>query len=117
MFRTGKDGKRIETPAPESTTKLSKRVDAYLYLGPQELLLKEPRPAEVFLNKDYMAELKRRAALMGPGPITDQADPDQVSDRDYDPFLYGHAKEKMMMMMEGPGIQPAPLPTHPDDPK
>jgi len=29
----------------------SKMVDAYLYLGPPDLWLVEPRPAEMFLNK------------------------------------------------------------------
>jgi hypothetical protein len=66
----------------------SKMVDAYLYLGPRDLLLKEPRPAEIFLNTEYMAEMHRRAAIMGEGPITDQANPKKVSDRDYNPFFY-----------------------------
>jgi hypothetical protein len=62
-------------------------VDAYLYLGPSDLLLVEPGPAEIFLNKDYMKELKRRAALMGGGPWADQENPDNISDRDSNPFL------------------------------
>jgi hypothetical protein len=36
----------------------SKMVDAYLYLGPGDLMLVEPRSAEVFSNKEYMAELR-----------------------------------------------------------
>jgi hypothetical protein len=35
-----------------------------------------------------MAEMHRRAAIMGEGPITDQANPKKVSDRDYNPFFY-----------------------------
>ena len=62
-------------------------VDPYLYLGPSNLLLVEPGPAEIFLNKDYMKELKRRAALMGGGPWADQGNPDNISDRDSNPFL------------------------------
>src|SRR5437667_7898461 len=35
-------------------TYFSEMVDPYLYLGPTSLLLVEPGPAEIFLNKDYM---------------------------------------------------------------
>jgi len=111
LFRVGKDGKRTETPVDSGGVPLSKMVDAYLYLGPRDLMLKEPRPAEIFLDKDYMAEMKRRAAIMGPGPVTDQADPEKVSDRDYSPFFYDpNEMQKMMgsqkMMMLGPGPPP-----------
>ena len=90
LFTTGKDGKRVETRVnpDDVSTSFFKMVDAYLFLGPRDLLLHEPRPAEVFLDKDYMAEMKRRAAIMGPGPVTDQADPEKVSERDYSPFFY-----------------------------
>jgi hypothetical protein len=112
ISRTGQDGKRIESPAspPNTTPGFSKKVDAYLYLGRQELLLKEARPAEIFLNKDYMAEVQRRAAIMGPGPITDQAKPDNVSDRDYDPFLYDQVTK---MMAAAPRFQAAMMPPVP----
>ena len=66
----------------------SQMVDAYLYLGPPDLSLVEPRPAEMFLNKDYMAELRRRAAIIGDQFITAQTDPDQISDQHFSPFLY-----------------------------
>ncbi len=52
--------------------KLSSRVDGYLYLGPRDLLLNEPIPANVMLDKGYMAELQRRAAIMGGPPRGDQ---------------------------------------------
>ena len=42
-------------------------IDAYLYFGPTDLMLAEPRPAELFLNKEYMAELRRRTAIVGYG--------------------------------------------------
>jgi len=67
----------------------SEMVDAYLYLGPADLLLSEPRPAEIFLNKEYMAELRRRAEIIGDKFLTYQTDPDQVSDDQFSPFLYG----------------------------
>ncbi len=76
-----------EIPA-EATSKFSEMADAYLYLGPRDLLLNESTPAEIFLDKDYMAELQRRASTMGGDPITDQANPEKVSDRDSNPFFY-----------------------------
>jgi len=67
----------------------SEMVDAYLYLGPTDLLLSEPRPAEIFLNKEYMAELRRRTEIIGDKFLTYQTDPDQASDDQFSPFLYG----------------------------
>jgi len=98
LFKVGKDGKRTESPADSSDAPTSKMVDAYLYLGPRDLLLKEPRPAEVFLDKDYMGEMQRRAAIMGGGPIADQANPEKISDRDYSPFVYDPNEMQKMMM-------------------
>ncbi len=67
----------------------SKMVDAYLYLGPADLMLAEPRPAEIFLDKEYMAELRRRAEIIGDKFLTDQTDPGQISGDNFSPFLYG----------------------------
>jgi hypothetical protein len=86
----------VEAEAP-----FSEMVDAYLYLGPRDLLLNEPTPAEIFLDKDYMAELQRRAAIMGGGPITDEANPEKVSERDSNPFFY-HPDE-LQKLMPTPG--------------
>jgi hypothetical protein len=41
-------------------------VDAFLYLGPKDLALKEQLPAYVVLDADYMAEVRRRESL---GPV------------------------------------------------
>ena len=108
IFRIGKDGKRTETSIDSRGVSFSRMADAYLYLGPRDLLLKAPNPAEVFLDKDYMAEMKRRAAILGPDPVTDQADPEKISDRDYSPFFYDPNE---MQKMTGPpkmGFGPAP---------
>jgi hypothetical protein len=96
---TGKGVKTRESPINpvEVTKEFSRMVDAYLYLGPRDLLLKEPRPAEIFLNKDYMAEMQRRAALMGGDLVTDQANPEKVSDRNYNPFLYDPGEMKQIL--------------------
>lgn len=40
-------------------------IDAFLYLGPQEFRLKEPLPADIALDDDYMTELRRRESLLG----------------------------------------------------
>jgi hypothetical protein len=69
-------------------TYFSKMVDAYLYLGPSSLMLVEPRPAEMFSNKSYMEELRRRAAIIGDRFVTDQMNSDNLSDLNYSPFLF-----------------------------
>ena len=72
--------------ADVDNTYFSKTVDAFLYLGPSDLMLVEPRPAEIFSNKDYMAELRRRAAIMGNAAVYNQANPDKLSDQNFSPF-------------------------------
>jgi hypothetical protein len=47
--------------------------DALLYLGPQDLAIKEPFPAYIALDADYMAEVRRRESLLpGGGAATDK---------------------------------------------
>jgi hypothetical protein len=52
------------------------------------LLLNEPTPAHVVLDTEYMAELQRRTAMMGGGPIVDEVNPDKIAERDSNPFFY-----------------------------
>jgi hypothetical protein len=111
-------------PVPLQTkNKFSKMADAYLYLGPRDSLLKETHPAETFLNKEYMAELQRRAAIIGTGPITDQANPEKLSDRDYNPFVYDGMQQEMhffgpnMLLPGAPPITGVPETTTPSDPR
>jgi hypothetical protein len=40
-------------------------VDGYLYLGPRDCLLRQPIPAKIALDKEYLDELRRRAAVLG----------------------------------------------------
>jgi len=77
---TSGDQQRV---VPVVLKELSKRVDAYLYLGPRDLQLMEPRPAEISDDKDYMGELERRAKLSGEEPINREE-----GLKDYNPFLY-----------------------------
>ena len=46
-------------------TPMAKLVDAFLYLGPPELAVEEPMPADIALDNNYMKELHRRDALIG----------------------------------------------------
>lgn len=85
----------------EAEGKFSEMADAYLYLGPRDLLLNEPTPAGIFLDKDYMTELQRRAAIMGGGPITDEANPEKISDRDSNPFFYDPDELRKLMQPLG----------------
>ena len=68
-------------------TYFSKMVDAYLYLGPRDLMLVETRAAEIFSNKEYMTELRRRAAIISDETITGQTNPDGLSDSHFSPFF------------------------------
>lgn len=43
-------------------------VDAYLYVGPRDQLLREPRSAQALLDEAYMAELEDRATRLGAPP-------------------------------------------------
>jgi hypothetical protein len=54
-------------PSAAQATKISDMVDAVLYLGPRDLQLWEPRAAYLFLDKDFMAELKRRKEILASG--------------------------------------------------
>jgi hypothetical protein len=105
----GKDGKTSHTQLSplRVETGFSKMVDAFLYLGPRDLLLSETEPARVFLNQDYMAELQRRAAIMGDAWITDHADPEKLLDRDFNPFFYDPSE--FQNLTQGGGAN-SPLP-------
>jgi hypothetical protein len=65
----GPDGKPRQRILPIVLSGFSKMVDAYLYLGPRDLQLREPRPAQISLDRDYMTELQRRVTLLGDDPI------------------------------------------------
>jgi hypothetical protein len=89
----------------------STMADAFLYLGPTDLLLAEPRPAEIFLNKEYMAELRRRAAIIGDGNgiLTAQTEDNNIHDENFSPFLFGGLRSSMPS--RGTGEQPEAVQT------
>ena len=65
-------------------------VDAFLYLGPGSLSLKEKMPADVALDTGYMKELERRETLSGfpsSGPDTLQDFLQHAVERAENPFL------------------------------
>lgn len=76
-----------QTVAVGGGRKFETMVDGYLYLGPRDLLLGETVPANVLLDKKFMAEMRRRAVLMQMPSVTDQADPDKVEAAGYEPFF------------------------------
>jgi len=116
FFGVADSGKVPMGPAPakgtfsgtpeEAEAPFSKMVDAYLYLGPRDLLLNEPAPAEILLDRDYMTELQRRGAVAGGGLMGDQTGPGKISERDSNPFFYD-PDELRNLPMELPD---APLP-------
>ncbi len=58
---------RNDFPAEQQKT-MDELVDAFLYLGPQDLRLTEQIPADIALDDDYASELQRREALLGVRP-------------------------------------------------
>jgi hypothetical protein len=63
-------------------------IDAYLYLGPPGLLMREPPSVFAFLDDDFIAELARRGTTMIGGNFRDaRVEPDKVRDRELDSFV------------------------------
>ena len=54
---------------PPGLSSISKAVDGFLYLGRSDLLLDEHMPASVYMDQDYIAELRRRGAILNPGAL------------------------------------------------
>ena len=86
---------KIHDDFPKELQKnMAQLVDAFLYLGPQDLRLKEQLPADIALDLDYRMELQRREALPGfpgaasgtPKEIQKEFDQQIVSDAD-DPMF------------------------------
>ena len=91
QFRIDKDcnAQPIEWPK-ELQKPMEELVDAFLYLGPQDLRLREKTLAEVALDTDYIRERLRRQALMGfPGEANTLAGFNhQIVDGADDPILH-----------------------------
>ena len=83
---------KVENQFPESMQKpMEKLVDAFLYLGPQDLRLREKMPADIALDVDYRMELLRREALMGfPGTQTLKEIDRQIVNSAEDPLFGMH---------------------------
>jgi hypothetical protein len=65
-------------------------VDAFLYLGPQDLRLLEKIPADIALDDDYMRELDRRALLQQMAPWWSRQ---QIFDCAEDPMMRHMTKQ------------------------
>jgi hypothetical protein len=73
-------------------------VDAFLYLGPQDLRLTEPMPADIALDGDYMTESMRRMALMGmPGAGTL---------KEFDQSIVAGAESPVLVVPKLPDLKP-----------
>lgn len=80
---------------------MAELVDAFLYLHPERLALKEQIPADIVLDSKYWTELKRRETLQGlPGTSAQQIVSDAESPLDYFPTA-----EETKALMQGPLVQ------------
>jgi hypothetical protein len=60
------DDCKVSTESPNEVQKqMEELVDAFLYLGPTDLQLREQMPADIALDTKYMAESERRLTLQG----------------------------------------------------
>ena len=76
-------------------------VDAFLYLNPERLALKEQLPADIVLDSEYWAELKRRETLQGFFESNDQ----QIVNEAESPLIYSPTPEETKALMQGPLVQ------------
>jgi len=93
-----------EVDYPKSLQKpMADLIDAFLYLGPQDLRLKEKEPADIALDIDYMMELERRQALPGPPRVTAEAlkESERVIVKGAEHPLMNVPKVDLMSMMKG----------------
>jgi hypothetical protein len=80
---------------------MAELVDAFLYLHPESLALKEQIPADIVLDSKYWTELKRRETLLGfPGTSAQQIMIDSES-----PLLDFPTAEETKALMQGPLVQ------------
>jgi hypothetical protein len=80
---------------------MAELVDAFLYLHPERLALKEQIPADIVLDSKYWNELKRRETLQGFfGASAEQI----VSDAE-NPILEFPTAEETKALMQGPLVQ------------
>jgi hypothetical protein len=62
---TDKDCNVVDEFGGNPHKRMEDLVDAFLYLGPQDLRLREPMPADIALDVEYITELRRRMVLGG----------------------------------------------------
>jgi hypothetical protein len=80
---------------------MAELVDAFLYLHPGRLALKEQIPADVVLDAKYWAELKRRETLQGfPGTSAEQ-----IVIEAENPFIDFPTAEETKALMQGPLVK------------
>jgi hypothetical protein len=75
------DDCKVSTESPNEAQKpMEELVDAFLYLGPTDLQLREQMPADIALDTKYMTEFERRLTLQGfpPDGITSEASHERI---------------------------------------
>ena len=85
-----------EFPKEDLRTRMEDLVDAFLYVGPSELALREQIPADIALDADYMKELRRRELLEG--------DPDAstMTAKEYEQDIVGAAERPLVDLFQRP---------------
>lgn len=82
--------------------KMEDLVDAFLYLGPQDLRLLEQMPADIALDVDYRMELRRRESLPGyPG-----ASGGTVATKEVDQQIVNGAEKPLFVIPKAPPPDP-----------
>jgi hypothetical protein len=82
--------------------KMEDLVDAFLYLGPQDLRLVEQMPADIALDVDYRMELRRRESLPGyPG-----ASGGTVATKEVDQQIVNGAEKPLFVIPKAPPSDP-----------
>jgi hypothetical protein len=82
------DRSRFSRPIPKLAPGVDP-IDAYLYLGPPDVLLREPPSVYPFLDPGFTTELQRRGTVMI-GTFRDpRTEPERVLERELDAFACG----------------------------
>jgi hypothetical protein len=104
----------VHTSFPENLRKpMEKLIDAFLYLGPGDLMLKEQMPADIALDVGYIKTLRARESLVMPGgerPNLEEFDQQIVSSAEQplfsmpkapDPTMTQHAVQDCLDRLKG----------------
>jgi hypothetical protein len=90
-----------EAFAVKPSKTVADQIDAFLYLGPQKLLIAEPVPEDIALDRTYRSEWLRRMKLVGmPGPSTLEELDAQIVASAGDPMLTPPPRQSVSQEMK-----------------